>query len=86
MSAWEAIESSSNKYVSLCSVKGLTFYTESALCSWPVTWYKNTLLLSKKHTGTRQTNKITILDDVSSLFVLSQCVLAHQQGVFVPRD
>ena len=35
---------------------------------------QNTFLVSKKRTGARQTKKITILDDVSSLFVLSQCV------------
>ena len=32
------------------------------------------MLGRKRHTGTKQTKKITILSDVSSLFVLSQCV------------
>ena len=32
------------------------------------------MLGRKRRTGTKQTKKITILNDVSSLFVLSQCV------------
>ena len=35
-------------------------------------------------TGTRQAKEITILDDTSYLFVLSQRVLQH--GGFVPRE
>ena len=35
---------------------------------------KTAMLGCKRCTGTKQTKKITILNDVSSLFVLSQCV------------
>ena len=52
-----------------------------ALCR-SVTWYKNTVLVSKKRTGTRQTKKITILDDVRSLVVLSQCVSCSPASCF----
>ena len=35
---------------------------------------KTVMLVSKNRTGRRQTKKITIFNDVSLLFVLSQCV------------
>ena len=47
-----------------------------------------TLLVSNKRTVTRKrkTKKITILNDVRSLFVLSQCVSCSPGMCFVSRD
>ena len=49
-----------------------TCQAEWAFCTQSFTWYKTTMLESKRHAGTSQTIKI---NDLDSLFVLSQCPL-----------
>ena len=44
------------------------------------------MLESNRRSGKRQTKRITILNDVSSLRVLSQCVLCSQHGCFALRE
>ena len=51
-------------------------------CIQSFEWYKTGLLENKRCNGRRQIKEITILNDVSSLFVLSQCVACSPKRWF----